>query len=49
MFWGSGIRDAGFGKNLFQIADPGSKRPRIPDPDPQLIESADIEHYYEIL
>ncbi len=29
----SGIRDPGSGKNLFRI--PGSKRHRIPDPDPQ--------------
>ncbi len=30
---GSEIRDPGSGKNLFRI--PGSKRHRIPDPDPQ--------------
>jgi hypothetical protein len=32
---GSGIRDPGYGKNLFRIRIPGSKRHRIPDPDPQ--------------
>jgi hypothetical protein len=32
---GSGNRDPGSGKNLFWIPDPGSKRHRIPDPDPQ--------------
>jgi hypothetical protein len=31
----SEIRDPGSGKNLFGIPDPGSKRHRIPDPDPQ--------------
>jgi hypothetical protein len=30
--YGLGIRDLGSGKNLFRIADPGSKRHRIPDP-----------------
>jgi hypothetical protein len=30
---GFGIRDPGSGKNLFRIQ--GSKRHRIPDPDPQ--------------
>jgi hypothetical protein len=30
---GSGIRDPGSGKNLFRIQ--GSKRHRIPDPNPQ--------------
>jgi hypothetical protein len=30
------ILDPGFGKkNLFRVLDPGSKRHRIPDPDPQ--------------
>jgi hypothetical protein len=30
-----GIRDPRSGKNLFWILDPGVKRHRIPDPDPQ--------------
>jgi hypothetical protein len=30
---GSGIRDPGYGKNLFRIPDPGVKK--APDPDPQ--------------
>jgi hypothetical protein len=30
-----GIRDPGYGRNLFQIPNPGSKRHRIPDQDPQ--------------
>ncbi len=29
---GSGIRDPGFGKNLFRIRDPGVKKAPIPDP-----------------
>ncbi len=31
------VKNMGFGsgKNLFRIPDPGSKRQRIPDPDPQ--------------
>jgi hypothetical protein len=32
---GSGIRDPGSGKNLFRTQIQGSKRHRIPDPDPQ--------------
>jgi len=32
---GPGIRDPGSGKILFKILDTGSKRHRIPDPDPQ--------------
>ncbi len=39
MHLGSGIRDPGSGKNLFRI--PGSKRHRIPDPDPQ--------HWYSVV
>jgi hypothetical protein len=29
------VWDPGYGKNLFRIPDPGSKRQRIPDPDLQ--------------
>jgi hypothetical protein len=29
------VWDPGSGKNLFRIPDPGVKRHRIPDPDPQ--------------
>jgi hypothetical protein len=29
------VWDPGSGKNLFLILDPGVKRHRIPDPDPQ--------------
>jgi hypothetical protein len=32
---GCGIRDPGSGKTLFRIPDPGVKRHRIPDLDPQ--------------
>jgi hypothetical protein len=32
---GSGIRDPGSGKNLFQIPDPRVEKARIPDQDPQ--------------
>jgi hypothetical protein len=32
---GSRIRDPKSGRNLFRIPDPGVKRRRIPDPDPQ--------------
>jgi hypothetical protein len=33
--YGFGIRDPGSGKNVFRIANPESKRHRIPDPEPQ--------------
>jgi hypothetical protein len=38
---GSGIRDPGSGKILFRIRVQGSKRHRIPDPDPQ--------HWYQLI